>query len=429
MSGPRRGWRERLGPGFYRAHRVTCPRTTDRRAGGRCECPFEAQVPGHTPGRTRSVMLPGPVGAARAERRRLMAAGRPSAPVPAPSIAAGTLNAFAASYFRARAPVLAANTIRNRDDDYRRRIALELGDLPLEALTREVVEEWLARLVAVAASRRMIVQTVATLRAILATAVAWGRLADNPARRLRLPRLDPSAPSAAERVVGREDLERLFAGAGGLRTETMLRACGEAGLRRAEVAGLRWDDLNLAARRLEVRRQVVQERLPGGGHRKTITGPKAGRARRVALSGPFAERLAAWWSESVLEGGAAADGYVWPGRDGEPMHDRSLARALERACDRAGLVKNPKPRPKGEAPRPLVSPHRLRHSAASVMLGGRVPLTVVAAQLGHADPAITARIYAHLVDDRDLDLAAAPFAAPRSVETMGETMGEIRPAD
>jgi hypothetical protein len=49
-------------------------------------------------------------------------------------------------------------------------------------------------------------------------------------------------------------------------------------------------------------------------------------------------------------------------------------------------------------------------------------LTVVAAQLGHADPAITARIYAHLVDDRDLDLAAGVFEAPRVTRTMRGTM-------
>jgi hypothetical protein len=58
-----------------------------------------------------------------------------------------------------------------------------------------------------------------------------------------------------------------------------------------------------------------------------------------------------------------------------------------------------------------------------VMLAQRVPLTVVAAQLGHADPAITARIYAHLVDDRDLDLAAGAFEAPSVTRTMGGTMG------
>jgi hypothetical protein len=79
----------------------------------------------------------------------------------------------------------------------------------------------------------------------------------------------------------------------------------------------------------------AQERLPGGGHIKHVTGPSRV-ARAVANTPAMAERLADWYAESVVEGGAPADGYAWPGDDG-PMHDRSLARALERACKRAGL--------------------------------------------------------------------------------------------
>ena len=291
-----------------------------------------------------------------------------------------------------------------------------LGPLALEAVDRARAEAWLAALIASGASRRAVVQTVGTLRVILGAGVEWGRLPDNPARRLRLPKPDELVRPPAERVVGLDDLAAIFAAAGTVRTETMLRAAGEAGLRRGEIIGLRWPDVDLAARRFEVFRQVVQERLPdSGGHRKVETATKGGRARRVAFSRVFAERLADWYAESVVEGGADATGYVWPGRDGGPMHDGSLGQAVERASERAGLVD-------GEG-RALVSPHRLRHSAASVMLAQRVPLTVVAAQLGHADPAITARIYAHLVDDRDLDLAAGAFELPNPIRTLGETLG------
>ena len=61
-----------------------------------------------------------------------------------------TLDAFTADYFRVKGHSLAANTIRNREDDYLRRIAPELGRLELTQLTRERVEVWLAGLVAAA---------------------------------------------------------------------------------------------------------------------------------------------------------------------------------------------------------------------------------------------------------------------------------------
>ena len=414
----RRGWRERVEPGLYRAHRTSCPSSADNRPGRRCGCPYEAKAPGTAPGTTRTVTIAGTVTEARAERRRLMSEGRPD--VRTPDVRAGTLDDFTGQVFRARSGSWAANTIRNREDDYTRRIAPTLGGLTLEEVDRPRVEGWLAGLIASGASRRAVVQSVATLRVFLGTAVEWGMLPENPARRLRLPRPDSEAPAAAERVIGRAELASLFEAAGGLRTETMLRACGEAGLRRAEVTGLMWGDVNLTARRLDIRRQVVQERLgKGKGHRKVVTVPKSGRGRRVALSAAFSAKLAAWWEESVV-GGADAKGYVWPAKDGGPIHDRSVARALERACERAGLVANPD-RGEDERAIPLVSPHRLRHSAASVMIREGVPWTVVSAQLGHADPAITARIYAHLLDERDLDLAAAVF----DTETVGGTVGEV----
>jgi integrase len=135
------------------------------------------------------------------------------------------------------------------------------------------------------------------------------------------------------------------------------------------------------------------------------------------------EVLGRWYAEAVMAGGDA-EGYVWPGDDGGPMHDRSAYRALERACKRAGLVEKV---PGRKTPRAIVTLHGLRHTAGSLMLLAGVPLSVVSAQLGHADPAITGRVYAHLTGDRDLDLAAAVFDRPLGAGTMGEAMGENRP--
>ena len=262
---------------------------------------------------------------------------------------------------------------------------------------------WLAELVANGASHRMVKQTVATLRVILATAVEWGRIAENPrpAPAAAITRSGPARGGARARPGpgGRPNRRRRD-----LRTATMLQVAAEAGLRRGELAGLRWGDLDLVARRLHVRRQVVQERLPEGGHRKVVSPTKGRRARAVALSGPACEALAAWFEEAVVAGGVDATGYVWPGQRGGPMHDRSAHRALERACHRAGLVvdgRRPWSRCTGSGTRPR-----------RIMLAGGVPLTVVSAQLGHAHSGITASIYAHLVSERDLDLAAAVFERP-----------------
>ena len=145
--------------------------------------------------------------------------------------------------------------------------------------------------------------------------------------------------------------------------------------------------------------------------RKLEQPTKGRRARRVAISPELAGRLADWYAEAVIDGGAAADGYVWPGRDGGPMHDRSANRVVERACKRAGLI---------DGEKAVVTLHGLRHSAASAMLLAGVPLLVVSRQLGHANPQVTATVYAHLTNDEALDLAAEAF-------TLRETLREPDP--
>lgn len=51
--------------------------------------------------------------------------------------------------------------------------------------------------------------------------------------------------------------------------------------------------------------------------------------------------------------------------------------------------------------------HDLRHSAATLMLGGGAPVHVVAQRLGHADPAVTLRVYAHVTPTMQREAAAA----------------------
>ena len=58
------------------------------------------------------------------------------------------------------------------------------------------------------------------------------------------------------------------------------------------------------------------------------------------------------------------------------------------------------------------------------MLGAGVPLIVVSRQLGHANPQITATVYAHLLGDEQLDQAAGGLRRPEGAETLRETLRE-----
>jgi len=392
---PRRGWRERIEPGVYRIHTIACPASRNQRPGRRCGCAYQVLVPGTRPGLTRAVTVRGSVTAARAERRRLQAAGRPMVPVrePDPPVSP-SLDALAEQWMRTRTGVLAPNTLAEVEVDLRLRIAPVLGHLPTDQITRQQVDELVAGLLRTGASVRMVRGVVSTLRRLLQAAVEWGLIADNPARRVRLPAPETHTRQAHERVLSMAELSVLVSSCrGSLRTETMLRAMAESGLRRGEVIGLQWDDVDISSLRLHVRRSVSD--VHGIREERTTKGK---RTRRVAISGGFAERLAAWRAHS---GGERAIGYVWPGRGAQPMCAHSPNQSLTRMLRRAGLV--------DANGVPLVTPHGLRHTAASLMLAAGVPLIVVSRQLGHANPNVTAQVYAHLLCDSQLDEAAAAF--------------------
>lgn len=412
---PRRGWRERIEPGVYRAHGVGCRSSEDRRAGRRCGCPFEIKVPGSRPGSTRTVTLTGSVSEVRAERRRLMAAGR-TAPVD-PLAEAQTLDEFAGHFFRAKEHVLAPNTIAGYETDYRLRISPALGRSLLGELTRERIEVWRADLARTATSRRMIVSAVACLRTMLSEAVRWGRLADNPALRLDLPAEETHEEQPAERVLDERQLAALYESCRGpgdaplpARVETMARAAAEAGLRRGELVALRWEDVDLEACRITVRRSAWQ----ASGERGEKS-TKGRRARVVHISPTFARRLADHYAESVIESGADAAGYVWSGSTGGRMSTHSASQAIRRALERAGLVDAD-----GKA---LVTLHGLRHTCGSILLARGVPLIVVSRHLGHRDPQVTARVYAHLIDDAQLAEAARVFEDSALLERSADSRG------
>ena len=152
----------------------------------------------------------------------------------------------------------------------------------------------------------------------------------------------------------------------------ILEAFVYAGLRIEELCALRWRDVDLAAGRLN----VAQSKTDAG-------------RRHVELLAPLRESLA------THKAGGDGTGYVFatasggaPSRDN--VRNRVFNVARERAnenLEREGLT----PLPEG------LTPHKLRHTFASLLVAlGKDPITV-SDQIGHSDPAFTLRVYGHVM--------------------------------
>ena len=171
------------------------------------------------------------------------------------------------------------------------------------------------------------------------------------------------------------------------------------GMRRGEVLGLRWSDVDLSQRTLRVC-QVV-ELVSGNVFLKE---PKTERSRRtIALPDRLLEELKGYRKEHAelcLGFGLGKVDLVfphWP--DGKLRNPSHFSKAFSREVAAAHL--------------PHVTFHGLRHTHVTHLLRSGVPVHVVSARAGHANPTVTLNIYAHFLPGQQEGAAAIIDAALR----------------
>jgi integrase len=171
----------------------------------------------------------------------------------------------------------------------RRHIVPGLGQFKLVELESAVLDRWLRRLGSAGrqeGARPLSVTSVGLVRKVFsmacADAVDRGFLADNPVRGTQAP---PAAPSGTVDWTA-DELQRFLAASDGHRLASAFHLAVVAGLRRGELLGLRWSDLDLVAGRLRVAQQLMVE----GGRARLK--PVPARARRtVPLPPPMMRML------------------------------------------------------------------------------------------------------------------------------------------
>lgn len=147
----------------------------------------------------------------------------------------------------------------------------DLGDIRLVKLSVDQVQKMLD-----AKAKTMQPRSVKALRDILrnalSDAVRWGELERNVAALAR----PPAAPRTPVAAMTTEDLQSLLKGIAGHRFERIYRLAITMGLRRSELLGLKWDDIDLEKKVLHVRRGLQRSKGSGLG----VQDPKSETSRR-----------------------------------------------------------------------------------------------------------------------------------------------------
>jgi len=258
----------------------------------------------------------------------------------------------------------------------------DLGATALDRLTARKVEEWVAGLRRKGLSESTIRSTYTVLRAVLDTAVRDRAIAENPAAVVKRPKV-----TAKEALfLSPAQVEATIEESHGSRYQPVFALLANTALRRGEALALRWSDVDLTNRRIQIRGTLSRE-----DGELVVTDTKTEKSNRVLFMtdeiAGILRGVRKRQAEDRLRAGSAwvETNFVFTTELGHPCDPRNALRAFKVAAERVGV--------------PEAGLHTLRHSAASVMLSKGVPLKVVSEILGHSSTAITGDVYGHVAPD------------------------------
>jgi integrase len=245
-------------------------------------------------------------------------------------------------------------------------------------------------------SPRSVVMMHRTLSQSLKHAVIWRLRGDNPASFCKPPRVERKEM----KVLDLDSTASLIEFARGGRLYIPILFFALCGLRRAEVAALRWNRLDLETHRLSISTSI--EQTAQGMREKP---PKTGKARSIALPALIVEELRRHrisQAQQLLALGVRQtdDTHICLREDGGPWPPRVLTYAFARLIRASGLTR--------------VRLHDLRHGHATHLLVANTHPKVVQERLGHANIQLTLDTYSHVLPSMQEDAATTIDAAMRA---------------
>lgn len=285
-------------------------------------------------------------------------------------------------------------------ESYRQKLKLAstlIGERRLARLSGDLLTELYRTL---PRSPQTVVHVHRVLHRMLADAVRWGWLSSNPAGLAVTPKLR----RAPIRTWTASDVARFLEHTENCRLAALYRLAVSTGMRRGELCGLQWRNVQLESGALKVEgclvmvagRPFLEEPKTRAGRRIIALDPHTVQALEQLHQAQDRDQAFFGWEEQWV--------FCW--EDGRPYSPDWVTRRFAQDAARAGL--------------PHIRFHDLRHTWATLALEAGVPAKVVADRLGHAGIAITLDTYTHHVDALDRD------AAVRVAALFGNRFGNTR---
>jgi integrase len=258
--------------------------------------------------------------------------------------------------------------LRGYSQAFEAKIIPEFGNLRVSAVTRNDVQDLVDRMLGEGLGPSTVKNAILPLRAMYRRLASRSEVAKNPTLGLSL----PANRARRERVAGPVEADRLLAVLGP-EDRTVFATALYAGLRRGEIKGLRWCDVDLEAGLIRVERGWDD-----------VEGPIAPKSRAGRRRVPLARPLRALIVEHRLRRGSpGGDELVFGRAGGRPMNTEWVTRRARKTWEQAGLES--------------IGLHECRHTYASFMVAAGVNAKALSTYMGHSSITVTLDRYGHLM--------------------------------
>lgn len=227
------------------------------------------------------------------------------------------------------------------------------------------------------------------IRGALNDAVRRGIVTRNVAVVAHAPKLR-AIPKVEQQAWTAQQLQRFLREAAGHRLFPAMWLSANTGLRRSELLGLQWTDVDLETATVSINRGLVSV-----GYDVHMSRGKTSNSRRaINLDSTTVQVLSAWrdWQQTEQRAvGLKPSGWVFTNAAGNPIHPHSISQTFERIVKRAGV--------------PKIRLHDIRHTHGTLLIKAGVPVKVVSERLGHGNPAFTINTYQHVLPGMQAEAA------------------------
>lgn len=299
-------------------------------------------------------------------------------------------------------------TTRNHNDNIFVRIQAALGHLRIDKIQPRHILSFIDQLTEPTAGKddkplspNTIKKHYILLNSLLNTAVQWEMIIANPCKKVTAPK----QVKTHKQILSEEDLGTFLTALdhhNSVKHQLWILLAFTLGLRREEIFGLKWQDIDFSENTISIERAIVY--VQGAGLVEKDT--KSNSSYRKLSVPPDVMQLLVCWQDEVeaihkrrtkrskvvlLDHPTALDKWLFTQVNGTVAHPHSFNTFIRRFCKDNDLEK--------------ISPHLLRHMSGSYLLKAGIDIAGISKKLGHSDKAFTMKTYIHSLESTEKQTA------------------------